>query len=221
MAAAAPLSRWRRTPAGTAPPSRRTPGHAQDGGAGRPRGRWGCGEPRKPGHGSAGRTVRRPGRRGARPGRGRFERCPGEAAAAAGPRGRRHVPLWRGEPGWEGALLPPRPLGGPLTGAVAGLVLCRRLPGLGLGGGERGFPLRDGGEARGAGAGPAGREGAQMAAVVPAAPLPAGPGPGCPAGWGGPGEPVPEAACRRLTGLGTGAEIALPRGASVGVLQGL
>lgn len=142
MAAAAPLSRWRRTPAGTAPPSRRTPGHAQDGGAGRPRGRRGCGEPRKPGHGSAGRTVRRPGRRGARPGRGRFERCPGEAAAAtaAGPRGRRHVPLWRGEPGWEGALLPPRPLGGPLTGAVAGLVLCRRLPGLGLGGGSGASP---------------------------------------------------------------------------------
>lgn len=62
----------------------------QDGGAGRRR----SGEPRKPGHGSAGRTVRRPGRRGARPGGGGFERCPVR-------RGRRHVPLWRGEV-WRG-----------------------------------------------------------------------------------------------------------------------
>lgn len=57
----------------------------------RPRSRWRwrkCGEPRKPGHGSAGRAVRRC---GAGPGGGWLE--PG----AAGPRGCRHVALCRGE----------------------------------------------------------------------------------------------------------------------------
>lgn len=181
------------------------PGHAQDGGAERPRGRWrGCGEPRKPGHGSAGRTVWRPGRRGARPGRGRFERCLGEAAAvvAAGPRGRRHVPLWRGEPG-RGRLFPlsspPRPSAG----------ACPPPPSPSAGAGGSRAPLWDGGEARGAGAGPGGGEGAPMAEVGTG-----GAGGHSPRGAArrrgeGLGSRFLKRACRNLTGLGAGAEIGL------------